>query len=149
MFELIPWRRTERDVFDLLRSEFEDMWDPFFGHWPRLRLTERFCPCVDVSETEKELVVKAEIPGMDAKDVDITLENRVLSIKGEKKQEKEEKDEHYRRTERCYGSFTKNLRLPYEVEQDKIKADYKDGVLTIKLPKTEKAKEKHIKISTN
>ena len=149
MFELIPWRRAERDVFDLLRSEFEDMWDPFFGHWPRLRLTERFCPCVDVSETEKDMIIKAEIPGIDAKDIDITLKDGLLSIKGEKKQEKEEKDEHYRRTERYYGSFTRNLRLPYEVEEDKIKADYKEGVLTIKVPKTEKAKEKHIKISIN
>jgi len=149
MFELVPWKRGNRDLLDLFQTDIDDMFDRFFGYFPRLHLTEALSPCVDVSETEKDLVVKAEIPGMDAKDINITLRDGLLSIKGEKKQEKEEKKEHYHRMERCYGSFTRNLRLPYGVEQDKIKADYKDGVLTIKLPKTEKAKEKHIKISVN
>jgi HSP20 family protein len=99
-----------------------------------------------VSETEDTLVVKAEIPGMDAKDIDISLANDVLTIKGEKKQEKEEKDENYHRVERSYGAFSRTIRLPVDVQNDKIKANHRDGVLKITLPKSKKAKSKEIKI---
>jgi HSP20 family protein len=149
MFELVPWSRTEKDLFDLLRGDFEDIFDPVFGYWPRLRLSETVCPCLDLSETDEDLIVKAEIPGVDPKDVHVTLKDGRLSINGEKKEEKEEKKEHYRRVERRFGSFSRNVRLPYEVVEDKIKADYRDGILTIKLPKSEKVKEKQIKISVN
>ncbi len=149
MFELAPWRRTERDLFDLMTRDLEDVFDPFFGYWPRLHVSDALCPCLDVSETDEDLIVKAEIPGIDPKDVHVTLKDGILSVKGEKKHEKEEKKEHYRRVERRFGSFSRNVRLPYEVAEDKIKADYKDGILTIKLPKTEKVKEKQIKISVN
>lgn len=149
MFDLVPWRRTKRDLLDVFRTDFDEMFNRFFVDFPRLRLVDGVYPYVDISETDKELIVKAEIPGMDPKDIDITLRDGMLSIKGERKQEKEDKGEHYRRIERCYGSFTRNLRLPYEVSENKVKAECKDGILTIKLPKTGKSKEKHIKISTN
>ncbi|HIC90693.1 MAG TPA: Hsp20/alpha crystallin family protein [Syntrophaceae bacterium] len=149
MFDLVPWRRTERDLLDVFRTDFDEIFNRFFVDLPRLRLFDRFYPYVDISETDKEVIVKAEIPGMDTEDIDITLRDGMLSIKGEKKQEKEEKDEHYQRIERYYGSFTRNLRLPCEVSENKAKAEYKDGVLTIKLPKTGKSREKHIKISAN
>jgi HSP20 family protein len=91
-------------------------------------------------------MVKAEVPGMDAKDVNITLNDGLLTIKGEKKVEKEEKDEGYHLTERRYGSFSRSIRLPSDIQSDKIKANYKNGLLTITMPKSEKAKTKEIKV---
>jgi HSP20 family protein len=92
------------------------------------------------------IVVKAEVPGLEPKDIDISLTGGVLTIKGEKKQEKEEKDENYHRIERSYGTFTRSVRVPQEVQSDKIEATYKNGVLKITLPKSEEAKKKEIKI---
>jgi HSP20 family protein len=144
-FELTPWRPFRE--LTTFRDEMDRIWNRFFGDWPS---TESFrgewAPSLDVSETEDTLVVKAEIPGMDAKDIDISLANDVLTIKGEKKQEKEEKDENYHRVERSYGAFSRTIRLPVDVQNDKIKANHRDGVLKITLPKSKKAKSKEIKI---
>jgi HSP20 family protein len=103
-------------------------------------------PSLDVSETKNEIVVKAEVPGMDPKDIDISLSNGTLTIKGEKKQEREEKEEDYHLVERHYGSFMRSVMLPTEVKQDKINASYKNGVLKVVLPKFEEAKKKEVKI---
>ena len=103
-------------------------------------------PSVDVSETADKIVVKAEIPGIDSKDIDISLSGDVLTIKGEKKSEREEKEENYHLVERSYGSFTRSLRLPVGVEADKIEASYKQGVLTVTCPKKEEVKAKPIEI---
>lgn len=103
-------------------------------------------PSLDLSETKNDIVVKAELPGIDTKDIDISLTNDVLSIKGEKKQEKEEKEEDYHFVERSYGSFTRSIRLPRDVQSDKISASYKNGVLKITLPKSEEAKKKEVKV---
>jgi HSP20 family protein len=144
-FELTPWRPFRE--LTTFRDEMDRIWNRFFGDWPS---TESFrgewAPSLDVSETEDTLVVKAEIPGMDAKDIDISLANDILTIKGEKKQEKEEKDENYHRVERSYGAFSRTIRLPVDVQNDKIKANHRDGVLKITLPKSKKAKSKEIKI---
>ena len=130
-----------------LREQMDKMWDRFFGEWPS---TESFrgewAPSLDVSETKGEIVVRAEVPGMEAKDIDISLANDVLTIKGKKEQEKEEKEENYHRIERSYGSFSRSIRLPREVQSDRIKASYKNGVLKITLPKSEEAKEIKIKV---
>jgi HSP20 family protein len=99
-----------------------------------------------VAETKNDVVVKAEVPGMDPKDIDISLSNGVLTIKGEKKQEREEKEENYHLLERSYGSFTRSVQLPGEVQSDKISASYRNGVLKVTLPKSEEAKKKEIKI---
>lgn len=114
--------------------------EPSRGEW---------APSLDVSETKDNIAVKAEVPGMDAKDIDISLANDVLTVKGEKKQQKEEKDENYHRVERSYGAFSRSIRLPREVQSDKIKANYKNGVLKITLPKSEEAKKKEIKIKVD
>ena len=90
--------------------------------------------------------MKAEVPGMDPKDIDISLSDGLLTIKGEKKQEREEKEENYHLVERSYGAFTRSIRLPKEVQSDKISASYKNGVLKVTLPKSEEAKKKEIKI---
>jgi HSP20 family protein len=90
--------------------------------------------------------VKAEVPGLDPKDIDISLSDGLLTIKGEKKQEREEKEEDYHLVERSYGTFTRSIRLPKEVQRDKINASYKNGVLKVVLPKSEEAKKKEVKI---
>lgn len=101
---------------------------------------------VDVVENNEAYVIKAELPGISKNDVKITLHENVLTIKGEKKQEKEEKDRNFHRVERSYGSFERSFTLPSGVKDDKIEAAYKDGILTITLPKAEEAKPKEIEV---
>jgi HSP20 family protein len=110
--------------------------------------TTSWSPAVDIFETEGEIVVKAELPGMDRKDIALHLENNVLSLRGERRFEKETKDENYQRIERSYGNFSRSFSIPATVDEEKIRADYKDGVLKIILPKKEQAKPKQIKIAT-
>jgi HSP20 family protein len=94
---------------------------------------------LDVSETDKEIKVTAELPGVDEKDVEITLTDDLLTIKGEKKVEEERKDDSYHMVERSYGSFARSLRLPFSVDQDKVEARFEKGVLTVRLPKPAEA----------
>ena len=133
----------------LLRRPDRDFFDQFFEDFrlPSLFSEEAgFAPAFDVSETEKELIVKAEVPGMDKKDIGINLSDGLLTIKGEKKQEKEEENESFHCVERRYGKFSRTLRLSSEVETDRVDATYKDGVLKITLPKREAAKPRKIEI---
>jgi HSP20 family protein len=144
-------KREEENPFALLRREMDELFDsfyrgfdmePFFdGH------RQVFSPTMDVSEDDKEIRVTAELPGMDEKDIEISLNNDTLSIKGEKKEEKEEKGRDYYRMERSYGSFHRTIPLPREVDSDKVDAQFKKGVLTITLPKTKKAVEDTKKIA--
>ena len=117
-------------------------WDPFRefgGAW---------MPAVDVYTTgDHELVIKAEIPGMSKDDIDITVENFTLTLRGEKKTEQAVKDDQFHRVERSYGTFTRSFALPHTVDTEKVAADYKDGVLTIRLPQREEAKPKQIKVN--
>ena len=141
--ELTPFKEFER-----MRRNMDRLWDSFFEGGLRKRGEEggEWLPSLDISETKNELVVKAEVPGMDAKDIDISLSDGVLTIKGEKRQEKEEKEADYHLVERSYGSFVRSVRLPREIQGDKISASYKDGILKVALPKSEEAKKKEIKI---
>jgi len=129
-----------------LRNEMDRLWDDYFGSGRKaLRPLEgTWLPSVD--ETADKIVVKAEVPGMDVKDIDISLSGDVLTIKGEKKSEREEKEENYHLVERSYGSFSRSLRLPVAVDADKIEATYKQGVLTVTCPKKEEVKAKAIEI---
>ena len=143
--ELTPWRPFSE--VGSLRREMDRLWDSFFGERPLARMWEReWAPSLDVSETKDDFVVKVEIPGIDAKDIDISLTGDVLTIKGEKKQEKEQKEEDYHLVERSYGAFSRSVRLPAEVESAKIKASCKHGILKVTLPKSEKVKAKEVKI---
>jgi len=110
--------------------------------------TTTWSPSVDIFESEGEIVVKAELPGMERKDIVLNLENNVLTLKGERRFEKETKEENYHRIERSYGSFSRAFSIPAIVDEEKIRADYKDGVLKIALPKKEQAKAKQIKIGS-
>ena len=124
------------------------LWDDYFGPGRRALkpLETEWAPVVDISESADQVTVKAEIPGLEPKDIDISLSGDLLTIKGEKKSEREEKDENYHLVERSYGSFSRSLRLPVSVEADKIEASYKQGVLTITCPKKEEVKAKAIEI---
>jgi HSP20 family protein len=104
-------------------------------------------PAVDIYETDQQLVLKAELPGVDPKDVDVRVEDGTLYLKGERKQEKDVKEGNYHRIERSYGSFTRTFSLPNSVNVDNIKGDYRDGVLTLTMAKREEAKPKSIKIN--
>ncbi len=108
-----------------------------------------FEPRIDVKETDKEYVISAELPGLNKKDFKLTLENDVLTLEGEKKYEHEEKDGNYYRSERSYGAFRRSFRLTDDIDREKIKADYKNGVLNITLPKTESAQSKAVEIKVN
>lgn len=108
--------------------------------------TTTWSPAVDIFETEGEIVVKAELPGVDRKDITLNLENNVLMLKGERRFEKETKEENYHRIERAYGGFSRAFSIPAIVDEEKIRADYRDGVLKIALPKRDQAKAKQIKI---
>jgi HSP20 family protein len=136
MFELIPWRRT-RDV-DVFRSTVDSLFDRFFEDRP-LQLFGQdggWMPSVDVSETDGEFIVKAEIPGMEVKDIEVSLNKGTLTINGERNRDREENQGNYHCVERSYGSFRRMFHLPTEVDSEKVEAGYKDGVLKIRLPKS-------------
>jgi HSP20 family protein len=106
-----------------------------------------WAPSVDIYETEHELVVKADLPEVDPKDLDIRVENNILTIRGERKFEKKVSEENYLRVERAYGSFARSFTLANTVNSEAIKADYQNGVLTLSIPKKEEAKPKQIKVN--
>ena len=103
-------------------------------------------PTVDISETEGEYLIKAELPEVRKEDVKVTVENGVLTLQGERRQEKEEKGKRFHRVERSYGSFVRSFTLPESVDESSVKAEYKDGVLNLHLPKSEKVKPKAIDV---
>jgi HSP20 family protein len=146
--DLVQWRPF-REVARL-RSEMDRLWDDYFGPGRRALqpLEEAWLPAVDVAESPDKITVKAEIPGMEAKDIEISMVGDTLTIKGEKKAEREEKEENYHLVERSYGSFSRAMKLPATVEADKVEATYKNGVLTVILPKKEEVKPKAIEIKT-
>jgi HSP20 family protein len=109
--------------------------------------TGNFVPPVDIYEDEHSVTLKVEVPGLDPKDVDVQVENHTLTIKGERKFEKEEKEENFHRIERRYGSFVRSFTLPSTVDTDNIKADYENGVLKVQLAKRAEAKPKQIKVN--
>jgi HSP20 family protein len=138
----IPVRREDENPFAVLRSEMDSLFENFFRGFDLQPFESRlggFNPKVDVTENDKEIKISAELPGMDEKDIDVSLQKDVLTIKGEKKEEKEDKGKDYYRMERSYGSFSRSVPMPVDVETDKIEAKFKKGVLSITLPKTAKA----------
>ncbi len=108
-----------------------------------------WAPAVDIFETENELILKADVPGIEMKDIEVRMENGTLALKGERKFTNEQKENGYHRVERGYGAFSRYFTLPETVEADKVSAEYKDGVLTVKLPKKELAKPRSIKVQVS
>ncbi len=143
--DLMPWKPS-REITSL-RREMDNLWSRFLGDttFPKMT-TEDWWPSLDVSETKNKLIVKAELPGMDAKDVSVTVSGDILTIQGEKKKEEEKKDKHYHYSESYSGSFKRSVKLPVTVKTDKVEATFEKGVLNIELVKTEDAKKKEIEI---
>ena len=141
--ELAAW---PSDLFGIQR-EMNKMFDGVFrGTGDEDYSFSSWTPAVDIAEHDDEYLVKVELPGVNKDEVKLTLENNILTIRGEKKQEKETKKENYHRVERSYGSFQRSFTLPAAVKSDKIDASYKDGILTVSLPKVEEAKPKQIEV---
>ncbi len=139
--------KRDRDQWGLQPS-LNELWH---WDWPWFsRLWEEdsvvWSPRVDVSENDNEIVVKADLPGVDKKDLKVQLENNTLTIAGERKYEKEDKSDRYYHSERAYGRFQRSFTLSDHIKADEIKAEYKNGVLTVTLPKSEEVKPKQIEI---
>ena len=152
-----PWRPLSE--MTRWQREMERMFDDFFGRrWEPFRVA-RWLPSgvgvsppsveLDVYEEKDEIVAKAEVPGLEKEDIEVSIADSTLTIKGEKKKEEEVKEEDYYRLERSYGSFVRSVELPREVQADKVKATFKNGVLEIRMPKSEEAKKKEIKVKVD
>jgi HSP20 family protein len=136
--------KSFRDTFaDFIKSFFED--DFFMTDLIR----SDFEPRVDVYEKDNQIVVKADIPGIDEKDLNVELEGNVLTISGKKEEEREVKEKNYHRVERSYGSFCRSITLPEGIEADKVTAEYKKGVLTVNIPKSKSAETKKIAVKVS
>ena len=134
--------------FSTLQDRMNRLFRDSFGEGREEALTtSTFAPAVDVYEDEHNITLKIEVPGIDEKDIDVRIENHTLTVHGERKFEKEEKEENYRRVERQYGSFTRSFTLPNTVDPEKVSANYDKGVLKIKLAKKAEAKPKQIKVN--
>lgn len=151
--DIVRKTRTDNDYpFYSLQKEMNSLFDNFFRGFdvaPRgfAAGMAGFSPSVDVKENEKEFIIKAELPGVEEKDIDVTVTNDSITIKGEKKEEKEDKDKNYYYMERSYGSFCRVIPLEAEIEADKAEARFKNGILDIKIPKNQSAREKGTRVA--
>jgi HSP20 family protein len=149
--DLTPWGGDLLSDLSHISREMNRMFDSFVrgGVADDGSFGTFWSPPVDIQEREDAYLVEVELPGLTKDDVKITMENNILTIKGEKKSEQEEKRGSYHRTERVYGSFLRSFTLPSSVKSEKIEAHYKNGVLTITLPKVEEAKPKAIEVKVS
>ncbi len=141
---LNPWKELE-DMERRLAAYFRQPLKTDKGEKEAIKVSQ-WSPLVDISEDDKEYVVKAELPGFKKEDVKLSVEDHVVSISGERKFEKEEKGERYHRIERAYGHFMRSFALPEDADAGKVSAEYKDGVLTVHIPKSAKAQPKSIEV---
>jgi len=137
-----------RGPLESIREEMQDLISRTFGEEGELWSVERISPSLDLAETDNLLEVRLDIPGMEAKDIDIEVNANVLTVSGERKEEREEKGKTYHRVERRVGAFSRSVTLPCPVNEDAVDAQYKNGILTIKLPKTEEAKARKITVKS-
>jgi len=143
--DLVPYRRGSG--LTQLRDEMDDLFGRFFGNFGlMIPNRETYWPAMDVAESKDSITVTAELPGMTADDINISVQGNTLSITGEKKEEAQDHGEGYYGSERRFGIFRRDMVLPSDVDTDKVNAAYKDGVLTVKLSKTEQAKAKTVKV---
>ena len=146
----VPVTYESDNPFSFLHRDMDRLFDDFFSGFdiePFGKRYSSFSPDIEVSESDKDIKVSVELPGLDEKDIDVSLTDDTLTISGEKKEEKESKEKGYYMKERSYGSFTRSIPLYTDVEADKIDAHFKKGVLTIKLPKSKKEIEAKKKIT--
>ncbi len=142
---LVKW--TPRRLGNVWNTNIDRLFDNFLNS--DLRLSDEVStvyPVVNIEETESEYLISAELPGMEKKDIHISLENNILALSGEKKSESKSEEKNFHRYERSYGKFYRSFELPHSVDREKIDASYKNGVLNISLPKAEEAKPKQIEV---
>jgi HSP20 family protein len=135
-----------RDPFTALREEMNELRAQLIGDGGEGWLTGAMAPALDMSETDMAVDVRMDLPGITAKDIDIQVNGNLLTVSGERKEEKEEKGKTFHRVERSYGNFSRTVTLPCAVNESEVAAEYKEGVLTIKLPKAEESKAHKIKV---
>jgi len=143
-------RRGGTDPFAALQNEIAQLFDDFSRGWPAMTTTAapELMPSMDVTESDKEFEITVELPGLEERDVQVNVADNVLTVKGEKKAEKEEKNKNYRRYERSYGSFSRSLQLPDGVNADAIKANLANGVLRVTVPKPAPAQVKKVEVKS-
>lgn len=139
---ILKYSQPDTDIFG---KRFSDIMDEFFNDAVATRQGS-FSPKINISESEKQYMIDVEVPGMDKKDIDVSLENRQLTISGERKFENEEKDTRYHRVETHFGSFTRSFRLPDSVDENSINAQYNNGILSITIDKSEEQMKRQISI---
>jgi HSP20 family protein len=144
---LTTWKPMS-DLFDI-HNEMSRVFDDFFGRTPRRGSGGEWVPAVDISETPEEIFLRAEIPGASEKDVNVSVTDNVLTLKGEKRQESAAKGENYHRVERTYGAFQRSFSLPRNLKTENTTATFKNGVLTVCIPKAEEVKPKEIRVSVD
>lgn len=132
--------------FQAFRDEFEHMIKNFSSEWDEKWMSSDFNPACDLSETADTYQVRLDVPGMKPDDITVQVTGDSLRISGERKEEKDEKEKTFHRVERCYGAFCESLHLPGAVSEDKVQAEFHDGVLTITLPKAEATKSRTVKV---
>ena len=143
---MLPALRSPLRELDRMRREMDRLWESVTGeHFPST-FDYDWVPSLDLSDSGERLVAEVEVPGMDPKDIDISVAGDVLTISGEKKREREEKEQAYHLVERAYGKFSRSIRLPAGVNPDRVEASYKNGILTISLEKAEQSKTKRIEV---
>jgi HSP20 family protein len=132
-----------------LQDQFNRLFNESFRNHAEESALTTWAPSVDIYETANELVVKADLPDVNEKDIDVRIENNLLTIRGERKFEKSVSEENYLRVERTYGAFSRSFSLPNTVNPEAIGAEYKNGVLTVTLPKREESKPRQVKVTVN
>jgi len=140
--------RAVWNPFRIARDEFETLWSQLIGEPGEVFFKGRLVPSLDLSENPNTIEIRMDLPGIKAEEIDIQLANGVLTISGDRKEEKEEKGKTFHRVERRHGSFSRSVTLPSAVAEDKVDAQYHDGVLTVTLQKTDEAKSRKIKVKT-
>jgi len=143
---LVPYTKRNRNSLTTLHNEMDDLFDSFFRGLDKPFVGYKTWPAIDVAEDENSIIVRAEVPGCNAEDVEISVYGNTLTVSGEKKLKEEKKEKGYYHIESSYGTFRREITLPTDVDSDKIDATCKDGVLSITLPKAAKAKAVKVKV---
>lgn len=146
---MLPALRSQLGELDRMRREMDRIWDNITRDRYPSTFEQDWVPSLDLSDTGDSLVAELEVPGMDSKDIDISITGNVLTVSGEKKRKREEKEHNYHLVERSYGNFVRSVRLPSTVDPDRVEASYKDGILTITMDKVEQAKTKKIEVKAS
>jgi len=145
-WNLMQRSKPKSNVLDEFQNRFNSLFDDFWKNDEDHLVSVQFAPKMDITEDDKQIIVKADLPGLEQKDIDIQIHNGILTVKGERRVENEKKDNKHHIHEVCYGSFQRSIQLPEGVKENSIQANYKNGVLILNIPKDEAKAPKQIKV---